>query len=123
MSSYFHRNWHSNNYYQDTLENIMKTTKSVVRHVPRQVPSFEQTFEEFEDEVLEAGTVDLPECPIASEVMRKVGSRAEEGMKTYGKTLADNPLPTDQWIDHTIEELLDAANYLTRLKQSLHLPE
>lgn len=63
--------------------------------------------------------IELPECPIASKVMKTVADRAAEGMKTYGTTLQDNPLTTVEWIDHTIEELLDAANYLERLKQSI----
>lgn len=63
--------------------------------------------------------IELPECPIAGELMKTVKARADVGLKTYGTTLADNPASTGEWIDHTIEELLDAANYLLRLKKNL----
>lgn len=64
-------------------------------------------------------TITLPECPIAAAVAKKVVNRAEEGMKTYGQTMARTDIDTAGWIDHTVEELLDAAAYLTRLKQDL----
>lgn len=64
-------------------------------------------------------TTELPECPIASELMITVKARADKGMETYKTTLADNPASTQEWINHTIEELLDAANYLLRLKKNL----
>jgi hypothetical protein len=64
-------------------------------------------------------TIQLPECPIAGELMKTVKARADKGMETYETTLAGNPASTKEWIDHTIEELLDAANYLLRLKKNL----
>ena len=60
-----------------------------------------------------------PECPVVRKVIERLSTRAAEGMKTYGTTMADNPLSTTEWIDHTIEELLDAANYLERLKMTI----
>jgi hypothetical protein len=51
--------------------------------------------------------------------MKTVKARADKGMETYETTLAGNPASTKEWIDHTIEELLDAANYLLRLKKNL----
>jgi len=60
-----------------------------------------------------------PECPIVREVMAKLATRADEGMKTYGTTMARKDLTTIQWIDHAIEEALDLANYLTRIKADL----
>lgn len=60
-----------------------------------------------------------PECPIAREVMTIVSQRAAEGMKTYGKTMDRTDIDTVGWIDHTIEELLDATAYLVRLKRDL----
>lgn len=58
----------------------------------------------------------MPECPIAREVLLKVQTRANEGMVTYGQTMERTDIDTQGWIEHTIEELLDAAAYLTRLK-------
>ncbi len=62
-------------------------------------------------------TIKLPECPIATEVMKQVGARATVGKEKYGKTMAREDLTTVQWIDHAIEEALDFACYLTRLKK------
>lgn len=60
-----------------------------------------------------------PTCPIVKEVAIRLISRANEGMKVYGKTMMRKDLTTEQWIDHAIEEALDLANYLTRLKVDL----
>ena len=46
-------------------------------------------------------------------------TRSLRGMKEYGMTMADNPLSATEWIDHAIEEALDLANYLQRLKMEL----
>lgn len=59
------------------------------------------------------------ECPIAREVMNTIASRANEGMITYGKTMARKDLSTKEWINHAIEEALDLACYLTRLKKDI----
>lgn len=59
------------------------------------------------------------ECPIVQKVINKLRDRADEGMKTYGTTMERTDIDTVGWIDHTIEELLDAANYLMRLKEDL----
>lgn len=57
---------------------------------------------------------------IIVEVLDKIVTRHHRGMKEYGVSMEDNKLPTTAWIDHTIEELLDAVNYLTRLKRGLN---
>lgn len=57
---------------------------------------------------------------IIVEVLDKIISRHKRGMIEYGISMEDNPLPTSGWIDHTIEELLDAVNYLTKLKRTLN---
>ena len=59
------------------------------------------------------------ECPIVQEVIDKLSNRAAVGMQTYGVTMDRKDLSTAQWIDHAIEEALDLANYLTRLKKDL----
>lgn len=126
MSSYFHRHWNrqnqdvkdrlTENYYQLDLEEPMDS----IKHVPRQVTSFEET--EVTD-VTPESTIRLPECTIAAEVMKITAARAATGMEEYKVTLADNDTKDSVgWIDDTVEELLDAANYLTRLKKSLQLP-
>lgn len=71
---------------------------------------------------LPRNSIRTPECPIAAEVMKQVSDRAAEGMNTYGQTMLRDDISTVGWIDHTIEELLDAACYLTRLKRDLKAP-
>ena len=61
----------------------------------------------------------LIEDPIIQEVVNLVIQRSEKGMETYGCTLADAPETTVEWIEHAIEEALDFACYLTRLKRDL----
>ena len=57
--------------------------------------------------------------PIVNTVIQRMRDRSEEGMKTYNCTMMREDLSTPQWIDHAIEELLDAAIYLERLKYDI----
>jgi hypothetical protein len=57
---------------------------------------------------------------IVEEVIAKIKSRSEEGIKKYGTTLDRKDFTTIQWIDSAIEEQMDNILYLTRLKKELH---
>ena len=46
-------------------------------------------------------------------------NRSESGIRKYGTTLDRTDLEVKQWIDHAIEECLDQALYLQRIKDSL----
>ena len=46
-------------------------------------------------------------------------SRSETGIRKYGTTLDRTDLEVKQWIDHAIEECLDQALYLMKLKDEL----
>ncbi len=46
-------------------------------------------------------------------------SRSETGIRKYGTTLDRTDLEVKQWIDHAIEESLDHALYLQRIKDEL----
>jgi hypothetical protein len=46
-------------------------------------------------------------------------SRSETGIRKYGTTLDRTDLEVKQWIDHAIEECLDQALYLQRIKDEL----
>jgi hypothetical protein len=46
-------------------------------------------------------------------------TRSETCIKKYGTTLDRTDLSVKQWIDHAIEEALDHALYLQRIKDSL----
>ncbi len=60
--------------------------------------------------------------PVVNVIIQKLVDRHKQGMLTYGVSMADNPLSTEQWINHAIEEALDFACYLERLKSSLTAP-
>jgi len=57
--------------------------------------------------------------PIVQTVIDRMRSRSEVGMKKYGVTMMREDVSTSQWIDHAIEELLDASIYLERLKLNI----
>jgi hypothetical protein len=46
-------------------------------------------------------------------------TRSERGISKYGTTLDRTDLEVKQWIDHAIEEALDLALYLERIKSEL----
>jgi len=46
-------------------------------------------------------------------------TRSETGIRKYGTTLDRTDLSVKQWIDNAIEEALDYALYLQKLKDSL----
>lgn len=55
-------------------------------------------------------------CEVNQKLVRMLEQRAAVGLKKYGVTVADNPLPPEAWIDHAIEEALDFAVYLMKLR-------
>lgn len=64
------------------------------------------------------GTYDEPD-PVVAANIRRLSERSAEGMKKYGTTMMRDDLTSVEWIDHAIEEALDFANYLERLKYDL----
>jgi len=48
--------------------------------------------------------------------IRRLFLRSRAGMASYGCTMGGALHSTEEWIDHAIEEALDFANYLQRLK-------
>ena len=56
---------------------------------------------------------------IVFEVATMLRDRSSEGIKKYGTTLDRNDLNKKEWIQHAIEEALDLALYLTKLKKEL----
>ena len=43
-----------------------------------------------------------------------IADRQARGIAKYGTTLADNPLSLREWLQHLLEEQLDAAAYTLR---------
>lgn len=56
---------------------------------------------------------------IIYEVAALMRRRADIGKQTYGTTMDRNDLTTEEWLDHAIEEALDLAIYLTKVKRDL----
>jgi hypothetical protein len=56
---------------------------------------------------------------IVFKIAQLLRSRSETGIRKYGTTLDRTDLEVKQWIDHAIEESLDHALYLMKLKQEL----
>ena len=54
-------------------------------------------------------------------VMAKYAERSATGLKKYGTTLEREDLTLDQWINHLLEELMDATLYLSRIKKEIEL--
>lgn len=56
---------------------------------------------------------------IVDSVIDKYVNRAQFGKQKYGTTMDRQDLSTLQWIEHAIEEHMDAVVYLTRLKEDI----
>ena len=54
-------------------------------------------------------------------VMAKYAERSATGIRKYGTTLEREDLTLDQWINHLLEELMDATLYLSRIKKEIEL--
>lgn len=54
--------------------------------------------------------------PVTETIAERVRSRSDEGMRKYKTSMLREDLTTTEWIDHAIEEALDLAVYLERLK-------
>jgi len=54
-------------------------------------------------------------------VKEDITKRQQLGIKKYGQTIAQNPLPLVDWLQHAYEECLDQALYLRRAIEELRL--
>jgi len=57
--------------------------------------------------------------PIIQSVINKIIGRSEVGFKKYKVTLKDDDTDLDGWLNHLQEELMDAVNYLERIRVEL----
>jgi len=57
--------------------------------------------------------------PIIKSVVEKFVQRSDTGFKKYGVTLQDDGGDALKWLDHLQEELMDAVNYIEKLKSVL----
>jgi len=56
---------------------------------------------------------------IIDKVIEKIKKRSDVGFKKYGVTLKDDDQPLDVWLTHIQEELMDAVNYIEKVKDVL----
>jgi len=56
--------------------------------------------------------------PVIKTVVDKFVQRSDVGFKKYGVTLAEDDAPLVAWLNHLQEELMDAVNYIEKLKHS-----
>ena len=56
---------------------------------------------------------------IIDRVIEKIKSRSDVGFKKYGVTLKEDYQPLDKWLTHIQEELMDAVNYIEKVKDIL----
>lgn len=73
-------------------------------------------FNVFKGNAIEVKTTDKT----VQNVIKNIDRRSLVGLKDYGISLRDNDLPLQEWIKHIQEELLDAANYLEKLKEKIN---
>ena len=58
--------------------------------------------------------------PIIEKVVNQLVSRSDGGFKKYNVTLDSDNSSLLTWLQHLQEELLDAANYVEKIKQVLN---
>jgi fructose-1,6-bisphosphatase len=56
---------------------------------------------------------------IIERVINKIKKRSDVGYKKYGVTLHDDEQTLDKWLTHIQEELMDAVNYIEKVKAVL----
>ena len=56
---------------------------------------------------------------IINRVINKIQKRAEAGYKKYGVGLDKDEQSLDTWLNHLQEELMDAANYIEKIRAVL----
>lgn len=54
--------------------------------------------------------------PVIKTVVDKFVERSDVGFEKYGVTLNDDNAPLVAWMNHLQEELMDAVNYIEKLK-------
>jgi hypothetical protein len=57
--------------------------------------------------------------PIIKQVVEKFVSRSNVGFEKYGVTLQDDKSDLDTWLNHLQEELMDAVNYIEKLRTTM----
>lgn len=61
----------------------------------------------------------MTEFKTAQNLADQIIDRAKTGLEKYGVTVDRDDLKFEEWCQHAIEEALDLAHYLQRLKESV----
>ena len=103
----------------DVTVNIKMKSGQVLKNIKARIISWSDKSNNIESYqfVNEPETIRLPECSIASDIIKQIKNRADVGLSKYGVTLDRDDLTQEEWIQHAIEEALDFAGYLTKLKK------
>ena len=56
---------------------------------------------------------------ITERIINLIETRADKGFQTYGVTMDRDDLTPTEWMQHAIEEALDLAIYLMKIKSEL----
>lgn len=57
---------------------------------------------------------------IIQQVIDKFQQRSDIGFEKYGVTLEDDEQSFDRWLQHLQEELMDAVNYIEKIRTVLN---
>lgn len=57
--------------------------------------------------------------PIIENVIQKIKQRSDVGFNKYKVTLENDNQPLDKWLKHLQEELMDAVNYIEKIRSIL----
>lgn len=60
---------------------------------------------------VKSSMVAYSDIDVKDEICREMISRSTIGIKKYGKMLTRSDLTTEDWLQHLLEELMDAINY------------
>lgn len=71
-------------------------------------------WKESADEIERVLTGEVVCTGIEAAVCADIAARQAVGIAKYGTTVADNPLPLRDWLEHAYQETLDKAVYLKR---------
>ena len=53
--------------------------------------------------------------PVVNRVLNKIIKRHKQGMKKFGRTMAENQKPLNEWVKEAQEESIDFIHYLEKL--------
>lgn len=61
----------------------------------------------------------MTDDPVINEIITQIIARSDQGMIKFGRSLEDADGDVHKWVDDAIEESLDCAVYLVKLRRVL----